>query len=97
MYRNGEAAIITNQDRTPPVPLMMTGCNGHLLEICAKRMLHVNALVLKAKDMADKLGRILPGLEAEVDKVFEWGCIVLNRRSSKLTVCTEKKYLVKGE
>ena len=34
--RNGEVVIATNQDRTPPALLRMTGWNDHLPNICAK-------------------------------------------------------------
>lgn len=91
---SGEAAIATDQDRTPPALLRVTGWNDHLPDVRAKRTLRANALALKAKRKADELGGILPGLDAAVDKVFERGRTVLNGRSSKLTVL---KLLMHGE
>ena len=92
--RSGEAAIATNQDRTPPALLRVTGWNNHLPDVRAKRTLCTNTLALKAKRKVDKLSGILPGLDAAVDKVFKRGCTVLNGRSSKLTVL---KLLMHGE
>jgi hypothetical protein len=91
---NGEAAIATDNDRTPPALLRVTGWSDHLPNVRANKTLRANALALKASRKPHELGGILAGLDAAVNAIFELGRTLLNGHSSKLTVL---KLLMHGE